>query len=665
MLLLATPLVLSARTLFPFIVGKALASRSIIELLFGLWVVLAVLRPAYRPRRSMVLVAFAVWLAVSLLAGLTGVSVQRSLWSTYERMQGVIDLAHWFALALVLASVLRPGLARLNLRPASPSGRDRRRGADEFSLSEYSVTALGSLLSWRVLLNFNLAVSLFMALMGLDLRYDIGVVPTYAVLSGGFRLAATLGNPTYIGAYMLVNVFVGLAFLAHSLVATRSSIPEAVSARRRRRRRDEPSQDLDLWLLLGRLFWTAVVVFTLWALLLSGTRGSIFVGLPAGLVFFCAGSLLWGRDRVVKVVSAVVVGAMVLLALVVVAVRTTEAFEDLAESNIIVSRIERINLDDPSIKGRMASHKAGLEGFFAKPFLGWGPENFAVAFGRYFDFDPEVRETFDQAHNKLLEEMITKGLFGLVSYVALWTVMFALLYRRVRDRDDNEQVFLLFIGAALTGYFFQNLFLFDTPATVLQFALLVGFVAGLERTLEAPAETRDGVSQEAPTGETASTVVTARVLPALAIVAVSALVALGIVVNTRIYYASKVVIRTQSPAITWEQRLGIFQQSIDSFRPLANYPRNFLIGQVTSNIDQISDEDLALTMGMIDREAVHATEGEPEGWKIYADLALVYRVAASRDSKYQVQAESYLAKAIELGPNTLEVTALKAAAESD
>ena len=659
-LLLATPLILSARTLFPFIVGKALASRSLIELLFGLWVVLAVLRPAYRPRRSMVLIAFAVWLAVSLLAGLTGVSLQRSLWSTYERMQGVIDLAHWLALSLVLASVLRPGLARLSWLPARSSQRERRRGAEEFSLSEYAVTALRSLLSWRVLLNVNLAVSLFMALMGLDLHFDIGLVPTYEVLSGKARLDATLGNPTYVGAYMLVNVFLAVAFLAHSFVAGRTSRPEAVAARRRRRRRRaEPSRETDFWALLARVFWLSVIAFGLWALLLSGTRGSIFVGLPAGLVFFCAGYLLFGRVRAVKVASVLVLGGMVSLGLVIVGVRTTDAFDRLADANSTVRRLSNINLDDASIKARIASHEAGFEGFLAKPLLGWGPENYAAAFGRHFDFDPEVTETFDQAHNKLLEEMTTKGILGLASYVALWTVMIAMVYRRVRDRDDNEQVFILFIGAALTGYFFQNLFLFDTPATVLQFAVLVGFVAGLERTLEAPTEARDGVSQEAPTGEAASTAVRGWVLPALSIVGVSALVALGIVINTRIYYASKVVVRTQSPTITWEQRAERFQKSIDVFRPLANYPRIFLIGQVISNITRMSDEDVALTMDMIDREAVHATEGEPEEWKIFADLALLYRGAAARDTKYQKQADSYLESAIELGPETLEVMALR------
>ena len=123
-LLLLTPFVVTPETLFPFVVGKALWSRSIIEIVFALWAVLALAQPAYRPPRSWLLLVLAGGVGVSLLAAAFGVSWQRSLWSTYERMLGVVDLAHWFALAVVLASMLR-----------TTSG-------------------------WRALLTFNLGVSL-------------------------------------------------------------------------------------------------------------------------------------------------------------------------------------------------------------------------------------------------------------------------------------------------------------------------------------------------------------------------------------------------------------------------------------------------------------------------------------------------------------------------
>ena len=51
-LLLLTPFVVTPGTIFPFVVGKALWSRSLIEIAFALWTVLALTHPGYRPPRS-------------------------------------------------------------------------------------------------------------------------------------------------------------------------------------------------------------------------------------------------------------------------------------------------------------------------------------------------------------------------------------------------------------------------------------------------------------------------------------------------------------------------------------------------------------------------------------------------------------------------------------
>ena len=109
-LLLLTPFVYAPGALEPLSVGKALWSRCLIEIVFALWALLALLRPDYRPPRSWLLLLMAAGLGVALLAAGAGESMQRSLWSDYGRMQGLVDQAHWCALTLALASLLRrPG----------------------------------------------------------------------------------------------------------------------------------------------------------------------------------------------------------------------------------------------------------------------------------------------------------------------------------------------------------------------------------------------------------------------------------------------------------------------------------------------------------------------------------------------------------------------------
>ena len=137
LLVLLMPLVITSSTLFPFIVGKAIYARIMIEVTFGAWVVLVLVAPKHRPKRSWILIAFGVWLVASIIAGYAGVSLQRSLWSTYERMQGIVDLAHWAGFVLVAGSVFR------------------------------------SVNDWKWLLSINLGVSLFASILGLAQNFDI------------------------------------------------------------------------------------------------------------------------------------------------------------------------------------------------------------------------------------------------------------------------------------------------------------------------------------------------------------------------------------------------------------------------------------------------------------------------------------------------------------
>ena len=100
-LLLLTPFVVTPGTVYPFVVGKALWSRSLIAVAFALWALLALLHPGYRPPRSWLLVLLVAGYGATVLsAGFGGVHPGHSLSSDYERMQGVVDQAHWVVLAV-------------------------------------------------------------------------------------------------------------------------------------------------------------------------------------------------------------------------------------------------------------------------------------------------------------------------------------------------------------------------------------------------------------------------------------------------------------------------------------------------------------------------------------------------------------------------------------
>ena len=341
-LVLATPLIVMEpplpSTIYPAIVGKALYYRTLIEIASAVWVVLALRYPVYRTPRSLLPLVFAAFVAVSLLSSFFGVSTERSLWSTYERMQGFVDLAHWLAFIWVVTTVFR-----------------------------YHS-------HWRALLNISLAVSLVVGLLGLG-EY---------LSTSATRLSSTLGNATYLGGYMLINLMVALAFLSHSYLG--SGLPKSSVPAKRIRKRGQsrsvtqqglfPSSENSL-----RAFWATVIVLDASILYLSGTRGA-FVGLAAGLVVVAIGYVIWGqRTRVRQALFAIVTLSVLVVA--PLAPRAIGALQEIAGSNTAVSRIAQTGSRDPSVRIRVGAVVVGFRAFLARPILGWGQENFNIAYDRH------------------------------------------------------------------------------------------------------------------------------------------------------------------------------------------------------------------------------------------------------------------------------------------
>ena len=106
-LLMLTPLIMSANTIFPFIVGKALYSRTIIEIIFCLWIILVFIDNKYRPTISIIFLSILLYFIIVLITSFFGVNFSKSLWSTYERMQGIYDMLHWVGFILVITSVFK------------------------------------------------------------------------------------------------------------------------------------------------------------------------------------------------------------------------------------------------------------------------------------------------------------------------------------------------------------------------------------------------------------------------------------------------------------------------------------------------------------------------------------------------------------------------------
>lgn len=628
MLIALMPLIVSGGTLFPYIVGKAIYARVVIELTFALWLLLIFYYPQHRLPRSWILAAFGLWLVVSLLAAFTGVSLTRSLWSTYERMQGVVDLAHWFAFTLVAASMFR-----------------------RFA-------------HWRLLFTVSLLVCTAVVVVGISQYYgvsDLGL-PTHTTN----RLESTLGNPTYVSAYIIINTLISLGLIVYSLIdeternrrgaATEGGLP------RRRRQSDEgraSSSSFD-WLPLLQVFWMSSIMLNLWALWLTGTRATLST-LVAVAVIFSIPYLIWGHVRIVRLLCVAIAGIAAVALGLFALLRMGFVLPPDIRDNPTIERISTTGLEDPSIGGRVGAMSAGYSAFLARPILGWGPENFITVWGRYALDASSNRELFDHAHNKLVEEIATKGILGLASYLLLCFAIARALFLAVMRNLGYEQVALLLFAMAMLAYFIQNLSLFDTPITLMQFCMLTAFAVAAEKRFGARnGNAPDGWLSSRWTGRLmfghASMALRSSwgvILLPLCVTAVA--LSAAMLVNGRAY--SGAVASAQFLGATgseWDARVARFNEAVALFPELGGGPRMYLMSEAMRISDSLSDEELHSAAELFERETRAQLELEPQNWRILVALADFYQTAAERDEAYVSAARKHLESARELAPNVVE-----------
>tara|TARA_B100000745_G_scaffold300599_1_gene255784 strand:- start:5363 stop:7501 length:2139 start_codon:yes stop_codon:yes gene_type:complete len=157
-------LIVIDNTFFPYVFGKNVAFRVIIEIIFSAWLLLAIINEKYRPRWTLVLVSVTAFVGITAIADFLGENFFKSFWSNYERMDGLITLLHILAYMMVAQSVM--------------------------------VGEKAWLWFWRISLGVSALISIHVLLQSFS--------------NESTRLYSTLGNPIYLAVYSLFHIFIAL-----------------------------------------------------------------------------------------------------------------------------------------------------------------------------------------------------------------------------------------------------------------------------------------------------------------------------------------------------------------------------------------------------------------------------------------------------------------------
>ena len=404
-------IIVTSGTLFPFIVGKYVFFRICVGLAaiaFSLGLIFKDEKNEMVKRMKDIIknplaIGALVYVATFVISGFFGVNPSASFWSNFERGEGglqLLNLGVFFFLAAVLFKDWK---------------------------------------AWKTFFLFWITASVLLMLYGVGAGLGIhGFVGEK--FAAGMRFAGSLGNPAYVGTFMLFT-------MAFSLISAFRAI----------------TKDEKKWFFII----AGISLLSSWA---SETRGA-FLGFAIGTVF--ALFFVAFKNPVIRKKALGVLGVLVIVSSVLIAFRTNPTLQKLPGF-----RVFTISLQEQTAQTRLWTWNSALKGFKEHPIFGWGPENFSMVFDKYFDyrhFDANTGggETwFDRAHSLYLDALAETGIVGFLGLLGMIFSFFYVWHRSgsVKHISLGERAVLLGI---MIAYLVQGIVLFDIfPSFLALFSLL-------------------------------------------------------------------------------------------------------------------------------------------------------------------------------------------------
>jgi tetratricopeptide (TPR) repeat protein len=207
------------------------------------------------------------------------------------------------------------------------------------------------------------------------------------------------------------------------------------------------------------------------------------VGLVAGFILVLIYGATKGKNTYykkfnLKKASLIILGIFFAISVLFITTRHSTVWSSIPG----VNRVAEIGGQDATTQTRLIAFGVGARAMnpinngLKKLIIGWGPDNYSLAYGQYFNpaqFKYEMR-WFDRSHNKLMDVFVMTGLLGLLAYLSIYFFLFRAVFKNKEVSVLNAG--LVFFTASLLGHL---LFVFDQITTSIPFFATIAFVVVL------------------------------------------------------------------------------------------------------------------------------------------------------------------------------------------
>lgn len=312
-------------------------------------------------------------------------------------------------------------------------------------VSKYGINYINNLLKWFVASSFILAISVWLGTDGLHTTFSSVVNDNGGGLAGNSTLTATVLLFS-IAAALFVIFRKNSKFIKYFSLIT------------------------IIVIVLSPLFLNICGLFNGHGLL-GSARGTI-LALISGLIMACCGYMFLSNKKQYKYLSL----SFLFIGFVV----------------FVIAWMQLVT-PGTSLHNKFAQEARGSRFIFwdtaqkavdEHPLVGYGPENYSIAFQKYFNPDVLLTQNSmegwaDKAHNMYYDIGVSGGYPAIVLYGIFLLVILYCIYKSYIDKKFNHIQASVLIGL-IFAYIINNLFTFDSNLSYMMLFMFVGIIFSCE-----------------------------------------------------------------------------------------------------------------------------------------------------------------------------------------